>query len=341
MTDFSEAIKGLIDVGHKMAGVDIGNVEDFHPSKAPLHFFLSVPDGITTTDITEKVLARLATPRRRKGHLTMLSPRSLVDYVNRYVVDGQTAIFADTANRKVTAILNYHEPTEDALDAEAALEGGDADSSPAKGSVGGPAKAKTTSAQWGDFRCSYAFPLSRQWRTWTASNDKPQTQADLAHFLEDNIRDIADPGTTVIPEKVKMLIERLNLHVGTPARLLETARGMEIRSTENVRQAINTDTGEQVITYEQEHLGGGNPTLTELRVPTAFLLAIPVFQNDAPYLLLCRLRYRKVGAGVNWIISLQGIEASLEHAFAEGCDTIQEGTGVPLFYSSEPPGVAP
>jgi uncharacterized protein YfdQ (DUF2303 family) len=266
----------------------------------------------------------------------MLSPKSLVDYVNRYVVQGQTAIFADSANRKVVAVLNYHQPTGDAI-----LNGhADELASDADPLTDPPPVLPQTTAQWGDFRASYAFPLSRQWNAWKKIDGVPQGQVDLAHFLEDNIRDIADPAATKIPDNVQMLIDRLNLSLGAPARLLEVARGMEIRSTESVRNAINTDTGEQIVSYEQAHSSGGNPTVNELRVPTAFLLAVPVFQNDAPYLLLCRLRYRKQEASVRWIVNIQGADAALEDAFTRGCDAIQEGTGVPLFYS-EHPGAAP
>jgi hypothetical protein len=52
--------------------------------------------------------------------------------------------------------------------------------------------------------------------------------------------------------------------------------------------------------------------------------------------MLCRLRYRKVGAGVAWIINVQQADAVLEDAFARGCQQIQDGTGVTLFFSQTP-----
>jgi uncharacterized protein YfdQ (DUF2303 family) len=332
MPDLSEALQKLISTGKALAGVRTEVIESNDLSATSTLINVAVPDGIALQDVTDKVLSRLPAPRRRKGSLTMLSPKSLVDYVNRYVVQGQTAIFADSANRKVVAVLNYHEPTPDAIALAEGTDdaglGGDPNATPAGGSW---------TAQWGDFRASYAFPLSRQWNAWKKIDGVPQGQVDLAHFLEDNIRDIADPAATQIPDSVQMLIDRLNLSLGAPARLLEVARGMEIRSTESVRAAINTGTGEQIVSYEQTHAaGGGNPTVNELRVPTAFLLAVPVFQNDAPYLLLCRLRYRKQEATVRWIVNIQGADAALEDAFSRGCDAIQEGTGVPLFFSEHP-----
>jgi hypothetical protein len=107
-----------------------------------------------------------------------------------------------------------------------------------------------------------------------------------------------------------------------------------------VRNAINTDTGEQVLIYEQEHSQGGSG-VAEVRVPTAFLLTIPVYQNDAPYLLLARLRYRKQGPGVLWEVNIQGSDAALEDAFARGCDVVTQGTGVPLLRGKAPGVSAP
>ncbi len=331
MSDLNQAVETLLQAGKNLSHVTVAVTPIVDAASSPPALaMLNVPDGINSSDVTEKLLVRLPKPQRRKGNLKMLSPDSLVDFVNRFSEESRTVLFADTNQRSVVAVMNYHEPTMEVIRT--------------KDSDGVETIEKTAidaSPQWGDFKASYSFPLSRQWTVWKGIDNELQGQADLAQFFEDHIRDIADPATTPISESLQLMIDRLNLRLGTPAKILETARGMEVRSTEKVRQAVNTDTGEQVIVYEQEHASGGNATVTELRVPTAFLLAIPVFQNDAPYLLLCRLRYRKVGGGVQWLVNIQGADASLENAFARGCNKIFDGTGAPLFYSAEPLTTSP
>lgn len=338
-----QAVSTLLQAGKDLAGVSV-NVQTtkYLHQEPPIHTVLNVPNGVSSTDITEQILRRLPTPPRRKGALTALSPESLINYVNRYVEDNRTAIFADSSSRKVVAVLNYHEPTGDSLwpmpkpETKVGEDGVEIEPVPTDLDAPGP----RDTPHWGDFRVSYAFPLSRQWQVWKLSDGKLASQIDLAQFLEDNIRDIADPAGTKIPAHIQLMIDRLSLHVGSPARILEVARNLEIRSHEKVRQAVNTETGEQVVIYEQEHANGGNATVTELRVPTAFLLRIPVFQGDADYLLLCRLRYRKIETSVKWLINIQGVDASLEAAFKTGCEFIQKRTKTPLFYGAEPGATA-
>lgn len=324
--NLNEAILTLIQAGHQNAGSKITTVER---DNERVLSFISQPDGSTHLNITDLVLNALPTPQRRVGNFTALALNSLVSYVNRYAEENRSVVFADTVRRKLTAILNFHEPTK--YDPPQATDDGD---------EAEPVKSRVVNPQWGDFRAEYSFPLSRQWNTWKGADNKPMKQADLAHFIEDNIRDIADPGTTPIPASMQLIIDRLKLTLGSPSRLLEVARGLEIRSTEKVRNAINTDTGEQVVIYEQEHAGGGNPTVHEVKVPTAFLLTIPVFQNDAPYLLLVRLRYRKVDASVLWLINIQAADAALDDAFERGCAQVTEFTNLPLMFGEAPPKAA-
>ncbi len=330
MDDITDnAVKTLLQAGKNLGGIDFHmSSQSIVDEKNPTHISMAVPEGVEHVDITAKVLARMPTPRRRTGNMIALSPASLIDYVNRYAEESRTVIFANSTVRTVTAIMNHHDPL-------AVLTPGETDTAQ-------PVKSVTENPlpQWGDFRSTYSFPLSRQWKVWSGIDGKPAGQFELAQFFEDNIRDIADPDTTKISATLQLMIDRLSLRLGAPSRILEVARGMEVRSTEKVRNAINTDTGEQIVTYEQDH-ASGNPTVTELRVPTAFLLTIPVFQNDAPYLLLCRLRYRKVEGGLKWIVNIQGADAALEDAFKRGCDTIQAGTGVPLFYGEAPAVATP
>lgn len=116
-------------------------------------------------------------------------------------------------------------------------------------------------------------------------------------------------------------------------------------------KAINTDTGERIISFEESHQQetGTNPTVRDVRVPTALLLAVPVFENGTPYLFLARLRYRREGGGVKWTIAIQAADAALEDAFKSGCQAVVKGdreddipaTELELIYGVDPGVSAP
>ena len=82
------------------------------------------------------------------------------------------------------------------------------------------------------------------------------------------------------------------------------------------------------------HNGNAVPGKTErgqpLKVPGAFLVGIPVFRGEIGYQLCVRLRYRKSGASLVWIMELWRHEEVFDTAIKEACDMVKKATELPL-----------
>jgi hypothetical protein len=307
-------VNGLVSIGMS-ASQPVKPVEtkdnDFAPTIIALH------EKYNHLDLTKAIREAAFHPLRRRGTVTLQTVASFIKFVNR-MKEPNTVIFADRTKNIVTAVLNYHDqvtmlpPVSD----------------------GGFPLPSDGMAQWGDFKAVFAFPKSRQWETWTGVHRKKLTQSELALFIEDNIRDIRHEGHSELPDNLLEIVNSLNLKVGTPSRLLATARGFALHSEEIVRNVINTSTGETQLVYEQNHTPGGG--VQTLDVPTAFTVGLPVFYGDPAYHLLCRLRHAKSGTSVNWSIDIQGLDAALEDAFNIAIDEIMGATETCTVFGESP-----
>jgi hypothetical protein len=188
-------------------------------------------------------------------------------------------------------------------------------------------------ARFGEHRAAYAFPLSEEWKAWTAKNETPMSQVEFAAFLENRIADVSE----FIPEKTgevaRAFFQKIGIDVGVaaPARLLQLSRDFSVHADEKVRTAVNLNTGETVVHYEAAHVDEqGAP----VKVPGAFLLALPVFKSGAPYEVAARLRYRKDGPSIKWSYQLYRTDLIFDHAFAEAFTAASDKTGLPLFQGS-------
>jgi uncharacterized protein YfdQ (DUF2303 family) len=131
-----------------------------------------VKDGFSIKSLSEfdKLRER---PRRLSGTVTTHTPQSFIDYVERFH-DANTVITADLLERKLSAVLNYHE-------------------------------ANGAGARWGDHRVVYQVRETPEWITWNGAHDKPKSQEAFAQFIEENIPDIATPPGAVILELAENL----------------------------------------------------------------------------------------------------------------------------------------
>lgn len=107
-------------------------------------------------------------PERIKQTVTVLDPPSFVEYYKRFA-DPESRIFAYEPERKVTAVLDYHE------------------------SATGNDSEGTATPRWGQHKVVLNLRQSEEWGTWTGSNNKQMTQDQFAEFLEQNSIDIAEP----------------------------------------------------------------------------------------------------------------------------------------------------
>jgi post-segregation antitoxin (ccd killing protein) len=244
-------------------------------------------------------------PRHRHGTATMLSLDSLIEHVNRFR-DTDSMIFADDSREKpsITAVLDYHHA------------GGAIDGAPAR---------------FGKHRSVYAFPVSDEWKAWQAKNAEPMGMADFAAFLEERIIDVLYiiPGEDSLPEDVQRLVDTLGGGdpVATPNKLMELARGLQVNESAIVQEAVNLSSGEGVVRFQASHTDeAGAP----LKVPSLFLIGIPVFNNGPLYRIAARLRYRKNGGRITFWYELWRTDRTFDHAFNEAVERVRIETETPV-----------
>lgn len=234
-------------------------------------------------------------PARRKGTATLLDLTSLIAHVERFK-DEDTLLFAndDRDSPSLVAVLDYHRA------------GSDAD------------------PRFGQHRARFSFPLSDEWKAWTASNKKQMSMIEFAAFLEDRIIDVLDD-TSEMPDDMKRFVSAIGGNIASPTKLMETAVGLKVHEKSNVGETVNLASGEGEISFVSTHTdGAGKP----LKVPNLFLIGIPVFKNDPAYRIAVRLRYRKRDGGLSFWYELWRQEPVFDHAFGEALERVRTETGL-------------
>lgn len=293
-------------------------VETIVPKEGEVYL---VPDGRGGKD---RVTARqyLAPydrrPLFREGLAEHETLGSLIAWTHRYKIADESALFAfkgDKSAPLLQAIIDYHQagaerrpPHGDESEANLLVPSG--------------------RAGFRKHRGVYRFPLSEEWKIW--NGQLKFSQLEFAAFLEDRITDVVAP-KNLTPSMAEML-ETLGLDVSvlaTPARLLELSRGLEIRVASKAAQVVRLATGETQFSFSSEHQDErGQP----LKVPLGFVIAIPVFEGEDPFLLFVRLKYALRGEAITWSLEMTGAAKAFDFAFNAACEKAQKDVGLPLFF---------
>ncbi len=259
---------------------------------------LVLPRGLTAHSIAKFVDEYADAPRRRKGVARFVELASFIAHANRFK-DVDSAIFAKPDVPQLVSVLDYHRA--------------------------GPEPFP----RFGEHRGLYEPPLSDEWKAWTGQDTKVMGQAAFAEWLENHITDVADPSTA--GDTAKALADLIGCSFASPSKLLELSRGLSIRVDSKMQQTVKLATGEASMQFVASH---NDETGAPIKVPGAFLVALPVFRGGAPYQLAVRLRYRAAGGSVSWFFEVYRADRVFAHAFQEACDTAAKETGLPLFVGS-------
>lgn len=171
-------------------------------------------------------------PRRLRQKVEAHTLEAFLAYWSRYA-DESTVIFVDERNARIKAIFDYH---------------------------------KYGEAAWCDHVLSYGMPLTPEWSTWHAKNNRPMSQTEFAEFVEDNLPDFAEPDG---------------------ATMLELAKNLQATKRVEFASGINLHNGDVQLTYETEtHVKG------TIEVPALFTIGIAPFQGGDAYKVQARFRYR-------------------------------------------------
>lgn len=239
----------------------------------------------------------LTAPERRRGTAELGELASFIGHVKRFK-DADSAIFADRDPKRpsLLAVLDYHRA------------------------------GATSSPRFGEHRARYAFPLADEWTAWTGKAGQSLDQASFAAWLEDHLADVADP--TQAGDGGREFLTLFSCAFASASKLLELSRGLNVHVGERVGNHVNLASGEATIAFVAQHADDqGKP----LKVPGAFLLAIPVFRGGDLYKIPARLRYRVAQGAITWSFDLYRTPAVFDHAIGEACTTAQEETDLPVF----------
>jgi uncharacterized protein YfdQ (DUF2303 family) len=255
---------------------------------------ISLPKGRTIQSIKGFIDEYRTAPVRTEGTATLTTLASFVAHLNRFKQD-KSAVFAnDGARPSLISIIDYHAKSD-------------------------PAFCK--------HRGQYAFPLSVEWQAWQGIAGTAMSQQQFATFLEDRITDVLPPELHSLG--VKELARENDISVAARLPLLTLARGLSINVESKIANHTNLSTGEGVIAYEEAHKDGA--TGAPLKVPTGFVIAVPLFQGGDAYPMLVRLRYRVAGGKVTWTLSLFNAQKVITVAVADAVAIVTKETGVPVF----------
>lgn len=272
-------------------------------------------------DLLPFVHARAEHPRRARGASKHTTWESFAAHVRRHGDSDSTVIFAHETSGKLTAIYDYNEASR-VLDK---LEGGVAD-----WRYGVPG--------FGVHTAIYTMPITAEWRAWNKLNDEGAwlAQRDFAELLEERILEVPPSDVT---KGTQQLAATLGIELGGPSTLVTLARGMSVRADRRIASSQVLSSGESKLTFEETHAtttNDGKP----LVVPAGFAITVPVFEGEAAYGLLARLRYKIDGNAVKWRVALHRPELVYRDAFLEIVARSKQ-LGFPVFVGEPEPSQAP
>jgi hypothetical protein len=281
---------------------------------------VSMPEKRRVEDLTDKTrtAAEYLKPARRIGTAKLKDLASLIDWANRFKGD-TSALFAknDITDPQLTCIADYH--------------------------ASGPADPVTITgdgtARHCHHRAVYDFPLSKEWLAWAAVDGKALDKDDLGEHIEAQAMDIMDPTAAILSKKEgsenepweNRLIRtglQLQSRYGQLYEMLDISKRFSVYETSDLTAETNRNTGEQEIHFLNEHkTADGKP----VNIPNLIIIAIPVFEGGAPYRMVVRFRYRKMGGAVKFFLTMYNPEKAFDAAFEEATSEAIAKTDLPLF----------
>lgn len=246
-------------------------------------------------------------PLRRKGTAKLDTIESFIDHTNRH--SGATsAIFVSKTS--LTAIYNYN-------------EGG-----------GGTAGL----AHFGDHRAVFDPKLSDEWRAWTERSGVPMDQEDFGAFIDAHIADLVDPPETITPGTLLDTFRATGARLANRIDVVNVSEQFTLRVDSEIVGMRNLDNGTLQVSYKETTKGADGG---DVRVPRAFVIAIPVFELGPLALIPARLRFKKSGGQVLWSFDLWEPKRAMEAEVSGMIERIRkptpEGCGLPVFRGTPEP----
>lgn len=267
---------------------------------------VAAPKGFELHSVKKFIDEYRQAPERRDGTAAIEDTESFIAQVNRFK-DADSAVFvcSDRAKPSLTCVFDYHR----------------------QGPAGEP--------RFGKHRAHFAPKFDRSWLVWAPSNPdgdtchKARPQAEFAAFLEERADDLAPPPDPEGP--LGRVGQKLMMKFAGPAAMFDLAKGLHIFEAAEVRDQVDISTGEVKMIFTTEHKDASG---TPVNVPKLFCVAVPVFHRGPFYEMACRLRYRRAGGSMFWIIDPYRVDLIFDHAFKEIVEKVRAETGLPVVFGA-------
>lgn len=297
----------------------------------------ALPSDMTKLDLTadlDKIATKLQ-PWRRTGTARLADLDSLITWANRH--KGPTsALFAKvTSQQQKTPDGQVSSILQPELTCIADYIG--------SGAPVIDATSRDPNSSHMQHRGTYAFPLSAEWKIWTAISGTAMSGPELGEFVEANAKDLLDPTPNILEGRISardaeqweidmiQIARQISGRFGQYQTLIQLARNFQVHEVSNVSASMNRDSGESAIQFLNEHQ---QPDGSPVSIPNLFMIAIPVFEHGAAYRIPVRFRYRKAGASVKFIFTLHNADVCFRDAVDEALARASSETGLPLFRGS-------
>lgn len=275
---------------------------------APALLVPTAGGGWEVRDVSTMIDAFRSRPQRRKGTATLGDVASFAAHANRFK-DAGSAIFVDAgAAPKFTSVIDYHP------------QGQVADVDP----------------RFGEHRGVYTPEFSLEWVKWRGLVGAEMSQAQFAQLMQDRAFDVFDveDSDPRLAELVTWYARRFgggrspSGYYGTSQALLSLAEGLTVTVEDRVSDVTRRDSGGVRVSFD-------STAQTDVEVPAAFVVAIPVFKGGDLWQLPVRLRCAIKSTGdvkrVVWRCEMFGADRTVTAVLADMTKTIGTATGLPMF----------
>lgn len=223
-----------------------------------------VPVLVVPRDMAVHVQQELADlslkqPRYLKQSVSLLTAEAFVNYFNRFA-DEHSTVFYNPETGKFTGYLDFH--------------------------------ASKDQPEFLRHKCYYTCPKTVEWNAWIKNNNQKMNQEEFALFIEDNLKQIAEPDG---------------------ATMLEIASSLKATNNVDFRSATSLSNGQVQFTYN-ETINGQAGAKGNLEIPQIIKINIKPFMNGAPYEVQARFRYRISAQGLQLYYTLISPHLIIEDA---------------------------
>ena len=168
-------------------------------------------------------------------------------------------------------------------------------------------------AGWCNHSARFNLKYSPEWNLWKGMSGKWVGQLEMAEFIQDNIRDVANPPGAEMLELTQTL--RVTTNVEFDAQHLLKNGQVKLNYAENV--VAKAGVGEMVM-------------------PETFDLGIPVFEHQSRFKITCKLRFRVESKKLTMRIDIPGLHAILKEVLEAVVEDVEDNTGLhPMWGSHE------